>query len=83
METETAATRPKRSGASDVPLLKNYILGRWVESKSGKTVPNINPANKDEVLCMAPLSTKEETRTAIAAAAEAFPRWRSTPPPVR
>ena len=28
----------------------NYINGEFVESKSGKTFPNINPANIDEVV---------------------------------
>ncbi len=64
-------------------VLKNYINGKWIESAGGKTVPNINPANTDEVLCLTPLSSREETKAAIAAAKEAFPRWRSTPSPVR
>jgi len=83
METETAAIQSKRSTASAVPTLKNFILGRWMESRSGTTVPNVNPADTNEILCHVPLSTREETRSAIAAAKNAFPKWRSTPPPVR
>ncbi len=83
METETVTVPQKRSAPPAVPTLRNYILGRWVESKSGKTAPNINPANTDEILCHTPLSTREEVRTAIAAAKDAFPKWRSTPAPVR
>ena len=66
-----------------IPTVKNYINGKWVESSSGKTVPNFNPANTDEILCYTPLSTRDEARAAIAAAKEAFPKWRSTPAPVR
>lgn len=82
MSTGVMTASPKQKPAA-VVTLKNYINGTWVESSSGKIVPNINPANTDEVLCHVPLSTREETRAAIAAAREAFPKWRSTPAPVR
>ena len=36
----------------------NYINGEFVESKSGKTFPNINPANIDEVVGHFSLQTK-------------------------
>ena len=41
------------------------------------------PANLDEIIGFAPLSTREEAREAIAAARAAFPAWRDTPAPVR
>ncbi|MBI5215526.1 MAG: aldehyde dehydrogenase family protein [Ignavibacteriae bacterium] len=63
--------------------VKNYINGKWIESTSGKTVPNVNPANTNEILCNTPLSTREEAKAAIAAAKEAFPKWKATPAPVR
>ena len=66
-----------------VPTVKNYINGKWVESTSGKSVPNVNPANTDEILCFTPLSSRDEAKAAIAAAAEAFPTWRATPAPAR
>lgn len=65
------------------PLLKNFIGGHWVDSTSGQYVPNVNPANYEQVLCHTPQSTREEVRSAIAEAKEAFPKWKSTPPPVR
>jgi acyl-CoA reductase-like NAD-dependent aldehyde dehydrogenase len=37
----------------------------------------------DEIIGFAPLSTREETREAVAAARAAFPVWRDTPAPVR
>ena len=65
------------------PVLKNYIHGEWVASASKRSAPDINPANTDEVLCQAPLSTREEAQAAIRAAASAFPGWKATPAPVR
>jgi len=64
-------------------ICRNFINGRWVESRSARTVERRNPANLDEVIGLAPQSTREETREAIAAARAAFPAWRETPAPVR
>ena len=64
-------------------VCRNFINGRWVESRSARTVERCNPANLDELIGLAPLSTREETREAIAAARAAFPAWRDTPAPVR
>src|SRR5262252_8174372 len=62
---------------------RNFIDGRWVESSSSRASERRNPANLDEVVGFAPLSSREETREAIAAARAAFPAWRDTPAPVR
>ena len=62
---------------------RNFINGRWVESSSSRASERRNPANLDEVVGFAPLSTREETREAIAAARAAFAAWRDTPAPVR
>ena len=29
---------------------KNYIDGKWVKAISGKTFPNINPANQEDII---------------------------------
>jgi aldehyde dehydrogenase (NAD+) len=63
--------------------LKNYINGNWVNSISGQTSDNINPANKSEVLCQVQSSTIEDANTAIEAASAAFDGWRKTPAPER
>ena len=65
------------------PLCRNFINGRWVESRSGQTIERRNPANLKEVTSVAPLSTRAEVRAAIAAAKAAFPGWRETPAPTR
>ena len=69
--------------ASTGEVARNFINGRWVESRSGRSTERRNPANQDEIIGLAPLSSREETREAIAAAQAAFPVWRDTPAPVR
>ncbi len=64
-------------------ILKNFINGEWVESTSLECVPDINPADVNEVLCHSPHSTEAETQVAIAAARRAFPAWKDTPAPQR
>jgi acyl-CoA reductase-like NAD-dependent aldehyde dehydrogenase len=62
---------------------RNFVKGEWVESSSQKTNDNVNPANTEDVLGIVLLSTREEARRAVEAAAEAFRGWRSTPAPAR
>ncbi|HEV2763282.1 MAG TPA: aldehyde dehydrogenase family protein, partial [Pyrinomonadaceae bacterium] len=62
---------------------RNYIGGEWLASRSSKTAPNVNPADTDDVLGEVRLSTREEARSAVEAAAEAFRGWRATPAPQR
>jgi len=62
---------------------KNYINGEWVDTTSGKYIPNINPANTDDVIGHFPSSTREEALQAIEVAEKAFPMWRNTTPPAR
>ncbi len=71
------------TAVTTAPVCRNFVNGRWVESRSTKTVERRNPANLDEVVGIIPLSTREEAREAIAAAKAAFPAWRDTPAPAR
>ena len=64
-------------------LCRNYINGRWVESRSTQTLERRNPADLNEVLSLVPLSTRAEIGEAVAAAKAVFPAWRDTPAPVR
>lgn len=61
---------------------KNLIAGEWVESASGETFENHNPAT-GELLGHFPSATTEDTQRAIAAANEALSGWANTPPPSR
>ena len=56
----------------NVPVVKNYINGEWVESK-GELVDVINPANC-KVIAKVPISSKEEMEEAIAAAEDVCKR---------
>ena len=60
----------------------NYIGGRWVPARSGRTFVNSNPAN-GEVLGEFPASDPEDLNDAVEAAAGAYPVWRLTPAPRR
>lgn len=71
------------TATATAPLCRNFVDGRWVESRSGRTIERRNPANVQEVVNVSPLSTRAEVSAAIAAAKAAFPAWRDTPPPVR
>ena len=65
-----------------MPTYKNLIAGEWVDSSSGETFENHNPAN-GELLGHFASATVEDTQRAIAAAKEALKGWANTPPPAR
>jgi len=60
-------------------VFKNYINGEWVESKSGKTFPNINPANTEETVGLFQASVAEDVSEACRAAAAARSAWADLP----
>ncbi len=62
--------------------VRNYINGKWVDSKAKDTQEVRNPAT-GEVIAETPMSTPEEVQSAIDAAKRAFERWRTTPPLTR
>ena len=66
----------------EIPVIRNYVNGEWVASKSTKTLDVVNPATT-EVLARVPMSTKEEVEEAIRYAKEAYEEWRETPPLTR
>src|SRR3989338_2957547 len=67
----------------ETTIFPNYVNWQWVESRSGKKLLRANPANLDDVLGFAPLSSRDEIREAVEAARRALPAWRDTPAPVR
>ncbi|MBI3855493.1 MAG: aldehyde dehydrogenase family protein [Planctomycetes bacterium] len=62
---------------------KNFIGGRWVPAKSGKTFPDRNPADLDDVVGEFPASEAKDVDAAVAAANKAYNGWRLTPAPKR
>src|SRR5579862_9502590 len=61
----------------------NYIGGQWVKCQSGKTFPNINPANTSEVIGEFQSSAAEDAKQACEAAAKAQAAWAALPAPRR
>src|ERR1700674_1838518 len=64
-------------------VYKNFINGEWVESASGRTFENVNPANRHELVGIFPKSNTQDVESAVAAAKEAYKAWRLMPPPKR
>jgi alpha-ketoglutaric semialdehyde dehydrogenase len=62
---------------------RSFIDGKWINSTSGVTVSNINPANVNDIIGTAEHCTREEARKAVEAAYNAFRDWRETPAPAR
>ncbi|MBI2953699.1 MAG: aldehyde dehydrogenase family protein [Chloroflexi bacterium] len=63
-------------------VYRNYIGGKWVESKSGNTFESVNPANR-EIIGIVTKSDAADVDAAVEAAARAFPAWRKVPAPRR
>ena len=53
----------------------NYINGKWVWSRNGKTIASINPARSHEVVGEVPDSDCEDLNEAVTAAQNAFAMW--------
>jgi aldehyde dehydrogenase (NAD+) len=60
----------------------NYIAGRWQPARSGATFESVDPAT-GEVLGVCARSGIEDVAEAVAAAKDAYPRWRRVPAPRR
>ncbi|HLF76860.1 MAG TPA: CoA-acylating methylmalonate-semialdehyde dehydrogenase, partial [Dehalococcoidia bacterium] len=59
--------------------LRNYINGKWVDSKSSEYQDVIDPATQ-ELLASVSLNGGEDVQDAAAAAQDAFKGWSETPP---
>ena len=77
--TDATGSPAARAGSSrDAEVLKNFIGGRWVETRAREFLDVYNPA-RGEVIARTPLSTGEDLDAAVLAAKKAFPSWRDTP----
>jgi aldehyde dehydrogenase (NAD+) len=61
---------------------KNFINGKWVASKSGKTFESHSPAT-GELVGVVQSSNADDVNDAVDAAANAFEKWRKYPAPKR
>lgn len=66
-----------------MPTFKNLIGDKWVDASDGNRFENRSPAAPDVVLGTFPKATRQDVQRAIAAAREALPGWKRTPPPAR
>ena len=83
VQSAVASTGKSATGSDSPPeILRNFVGGKWVESRSRAYFDVHNPA-RGEVIAKTPLSTAEDLDAAVAAAKKAFPAWRDTPPVVR
>src|SRR2546423_14632669 len=64
-------------------IYKNYIGGEWVESRSGKTFENQNPADTGDVIGIFQASNADDVNDAVEAAQAAWEKWRLVPAPKR
>jgi alpha-ketoglutaric semialdehyde dehydrogenase len=77
------ATRGTSAGAGRGTAWGNFIGGEWRPAASGRTFENRNPADKGDLVGTFAESGPEDVEQAVAAAREAFPRWRGLPAPKR
>src|SRR5204863_1517894 len=82
MATDTLAT-PADLSSTQTRVFKNFIDGEWVESSSGETFEDRNPADTREVVGIFQKSSKADVDAAVAAAKRAFTKWRLVPAPRR
>jgi len=79
MSTATAAEKAAPEAVTaDLPLLRNYVGGHWVDARGSERLNVFNPATGG-VIAQVPMSTKDDVAAAVAAAKAAYPAWRATP----
>jgi len=64
-------------------VYKNYVGGAWIESATGNTFQNVNPAHKEEVVSEFQNSSKVDIDRAVEIAHDSFRMWKSMPAPKR
>ena len=60
------------------PILKNYINGKFVESKCPELLNILNPAD-GQLLASVPAGCRDDIKDAAEKAHKAWPSWRNTP----
>src|SRR3989441_1396250 len=83
MATDTLATPAIIGSRTTTKVYKNFIDGEWVESSTGETFENLNPADTRDLVGIFQKSGKADVDAAIDAAKRAFAKWRLVPAPRR
>src|SRR6516164_3460694 len=77
-------TGPSIMGATTkTRVFKNFIDGEWVDSVTGETFEDRNPADTRDVVAIFQKSNKDDVNAAVEAAKRAFAKWRLVPAPRR
>ena len=63
---------------NELPIMKPYIGGQWIESESTKFT-TIHDPSSGKPIAQVPQCTAAEVEKAIAAAKAAYPAWKNTP----
>jgi alpha-ketoglutaric semialdehyde dehydrogenase len=82
MATDTLAA-PATLSTTQAKVFKNFIDGEWVESSTGQTFENRNPADTRDLVGIFQNSAKADVDAAVDAAKRAFAKWRLVPAPRR
>ncbi len=82
MATDTLAT-PADLSSTQSRVFKNFIDGEWVESSTGETFENRNPADTRDLVGIFQKSNRADVNAAVDAAKRAFAKWRLVPAPRR
>src|SRR5712692_5742728 len=83
MATDTLAAPAMLGSRTTTKIYKNFIDGEWVESATGETFENRNPADTRDVVGIFQKSGKADVDAAVDAARRAFLKWRLVPAPRR
>src|ERR1700757_256248 len=83
MATDTMTGPAILGGTTKTRVFKNFIDGEWVESVTGRTFEDRNPADTREVVAIFQRSNKDDVDAAVDAAKRAFAKWRLVPAPRR
>ena len=83
MATHTLATPPVIGSSNPTKVYLNFIDGEWVESSTGETFENRNPADTRDLVGVFQKSAKADVDAAVDAAKRAFAKWRLVPAPRR
>src|SRR6202166_990391 len=83
MATDTMTKPVIDGGTTKTRVFKNFIDGEWVESVSGQTFEDRNPADTREVVAIFQRSNKTDVDAAVDAAKRASAKWRLVPAPRR
>jgi alpha-ketoglutaric semialdehyde dehydrogenase len=82
MATDTF-TAPAQLSNTQTRVFKNFINGEWVDSSSGETFENRNPADTRDLVGIFQKSNRADANAAVEAAKRAFAKWRLVPAPRR